>query len=275
MDRSDPGFAGNIERFSGFADLYDRFRPQPPALLSSLLPQLAQVTHPQRVVDLGSGTGLSSRYWAAYARQVIGIEPTADMRRQAEAYQAAHPGFENVTYQEGYSHQTGLPAACAQIVTCAQALHWMEPQTTFEEARRILQPGGVFAAFDYDWPPTTGSWQADAAYEACMEQVRACERQTPQPAPVRRWEKEQHLARMQASGCFRYVKEVVLHHLDEGNAERLVGLLLSQGGVMSMLKAGYTEAQLGIVEFRQVAERTLGAEPYPWLWSSRLRYGIV
>jgi hypothetical protein len=32
------------------------------------------------------------------------------------------------------------------------------------------------------------------------------------------------LARMQQSGCFRFVRECLLHHQDQGGAERIVGI---------------------------------------------------
>jgi hypothetical protein len=155
----------------------------------------------------------------------------------------------------------------------------MDPTGTFTEAKRILVPGGVFAAFDYDWPPTTGSWQADQAYQACLatvsriekERAQAAENSLPRP---RSWAKEQHLQRMAQSGCFRYTKEIVLHHLDPGNADRLVGLALSQGGLMSLLKQGLTEADLGVHTLREVAARELGDTPHEWVWSSRVRLGI-
>jgi SAM-dependent methyltransferase len=271
MSDKDNHFAGNIERFSGFADLYDRYRPSPPELLSTVITGWAGLEHLQLVVDLGSGTGLSTRYWAGKAGHVIGIEPTADMRRQAEAQTLAG----NVTYREGFSHETGLPDHGAQVVSVSQALHWMEPQATFREAARILEPGGVFAAYDYDWPPTTSNWEAEVAYTACMQRVRECEVVYENPTPLRSWDKSQHLERMQASGCFRYVKEIVLHQVDQGNAERLVGLLLSQGGVMTLLKAGYSEAQLGIDQFRKAVHRALGPQPQTWYWSSRVRLGVV
>ena len=106
----------------------------------------------------------------------------------------------------------------------------MEPQATFQEAKRILQPGGVFAAYDYDWPPTTPQWAADAAFSTCMAQMRQLEKARRVSDSLKAWDKSEHLARMQASSCFRYVKEIVVHHLDSGNADRLVGLLgLFQG----------------------------------------------
>jgi len=259
-----PDFSANIDRFTGFADHYDKFHPQPPAALAVLLCKLAKTPHPRLVVDLGSGTGLSTRYWADKAKQVIGVEPNFDMREQAKVQSEAG----NVTYREGFSHQTGLPDHCAQIVTCSQALHWMEPQSTFEEARRILVPGGVFAAFDYDWPPTTSNWEADAAYEVCCVQIKVVESlQTASPT-LQRWHKDEHLSCMTSSGCFRFTKEIVLHHTEPGNAERLVSLLLSRGSVMTLIKSGLNEAELGIDVFRQRVQVALGDEPATWYWSS-------
>jgi predicted TPR repeat methyltransferase len=57
------------------------------------------------VVDLGSGTGLPTRYWSDKAKQIIGIEPTDDMRRQVQALTQV----KNISYRDGISHQTGLP----------------------------------------------------------------------------------------------------------------------------------------------------------------------
>jgi ubiquinone/menaquinone biosynthesis C-methylase UbiE len=266
-------FHPTIERFSGFAGLYDQYRPKPPAILAELLSVVAGTRTPELVVDLGCGTGLSTRYWADKAQQVIGIDPSPDMLRQAEQVTQAA----NIAYRAGYSHATGLPDGCATLVTCSQSLHWMEPQATFDEARRICRPGGVFAAFDYDWPPTTTSWEADQTFTECMArvwQVEDAQRDGPQ-AKLLRWEKEEHLQRMQASGCFRYAKEVVIHHIEPGNAERLVGLALGQGSTAGLLKQGFSEQALGLDLLAAVAERTLGDAMQPWYWSSRIRFGVI
>jgi SAM-dependent methyltransferase len=69
---------------SGFAEHYDRYRPRPPLALLELLPPLAGVERPSLVVDLGSGTGLSSRFWAERAERVTGVEPNEAMRTFAE-----------------------------------------------------------------------------------------------------------------------------------------------------------------------------------------------
>jgi len=67
------------------------------------------------VIDLGSGTGLSTAIRAEWARRVIGIEPLAAMRRAAEArYQ-----FPHVAFRDGSAQATGLPDGAAAVVTCA------------------------------------------------------------------------------------------------------------------------------------------------------------
>ncbi len=269
MENND--FSANIERFSGFGDLYDRYRPNPPAVLADILTRLADTPQPDLVVDVGCGTGRSTRYWSGIAKQVIGVDPTEDMRRTAESL--THDP--TISYREGFSHATGLPDQCAQIITCVQSLHWMDPLPTFAEAQRILQPGGVFAASTYDWPPTTGSWEADLAFTRCWNHANRLGEEVESVRRVRRWDKANHLSKMVESGSFRFTKEIAIHQIEEGNAERLVGLLISQGAVMSLIKAGMVESELGIDVLRETAQRTLGNTPRPWYWTARVRIGVV
>lgn len=261
-------FAGNMQRFTGFGSLYDSVRPTPPPALAALLTLIAGAPL-QQVIDLGSGTGLSTRFWAGHAASVIGVEPTASMREEAES----HP-LDNVRYIEGFSHATSLPPACADLVTCSQSLHWMEPTGTFREAARILRPGGVFAASDFDWPPVTASWEVDAAYQKCMDLGRQLEQDLGLTHDLQQWDKPGHLARMRDSGQFRYTRECLLHSEDEGDAERLVGLFKSQGFVMTLLKKGLTESELLIDDLRQVATQHFANAKVPWSWSMRVRIGI-
>ncbi len=265
-----PYIAANIERFMGFAEQYDAYRPSLPSAIVEMLTQLARTPRPRRVVDLGSGTGLSARIWAERADAVIGVEPSDDMRRQAMARSA---DFGNVHYQKGLSTATGLPDGCADIVTASQSLHWMEPTGTFTEVARLLRPGGVFAAIDNDWPPTL-DWEAQALDEAFMRSAARLSAEGGYERDVKKWRKEEHLERMKASGRFRYTTEVAAHHVEQGNAERMVGLALSQGVIQTLLKAGLTEEQIGVPAFRAEAKRIIGDAPRPWYFVYRVRIGI-
>jgi SAM-dependent methyltransferase len=260
--------AANATRFSGFADLYDDARPTPPAQLAPLLASYAEVGRPELVVDLGSGTGLSTRWCAPWADRVVGVEPSDDMRRAAQEQPLA-----NVEYVAGFSHATGLPDRGADVVVAVQALHWMEPDPTFVEVARILRRGGVFAALDCDWPPSIGNARAEAAWQRCRAACRAAEAEV-EPG-VRRWAKERHLERMTGSGAFTWTREVVLHTVERGDADRFVDLLRSQGDLQTVLKHGYTEEQLGVTAFRDECTAAVGTGPRDILFTYRVRLGIT
>jgi SAM-dependent methyltransferase len=265
--------AANVERFMGFAERYDAYRPRPPQALVATLSQLARAPRPALVVDIGSGTGLSTLIWAEHAERVVGVEPSADMRRQAAARAAALPA-PSVEFRDGYGLATGLPDACADIVTCSQSFHWMEPAPTLAEIARILRPGGVFAAYDCDWPPTIDP-EIDAAYHACMQQSAAAEQARGLSRDVRAWDKREHLEHIRASGHFHLAKEILFHHVEFGGVERLVGLEMSQGRLAALLKAGASEDEIGITQLRAAAQRILGDAIVPWHWSYRARVGVV
>jgi SAM-dependent methyltransferase len=160
---------GNPGRFSGFADIYDANRPSPPDELGPLLASYANVAAPA-VVDIGSGTGLSSRWAATWAGSVVGVEPSDDMRTVAESRPTR-----SVTYRKGLSDRTGLPEGSADVVLAVQAMHWMEPGPTLAEVARVLRPGGVFAVLDADWPPVAGVARAEEAWAALHRRIRVFE----------------------------------------------------------------------------------------------------
>src|SRR5438093_4373845 len=66
-----------------FAQVYDAYRPVPPDDLLAILALVARTDRPQLVVDLGSGTGLSTRVWAERADEVVGVEPNPRMVERA------------------------------------------------------------------------------------------------------------------------------------------------------------------------------------------------
>ena len=251
---------------SGFAEGFDANRPSPPADLLDVLCVEAQAERPVLVVDLGSGTGLSTRPWAERADEVVGVEASPEMREQAEAATAAG----NVRFVQAYAQATGLPDGVADIVTCSQAFHWMEPEPTLAEAARILRPGGLFAAYDYDWPPVV-HWEVEAAFEEMLRRGRVGRR----PDGDRmRYSKDGHLNRIKASGHFRYAREIVLQSHERGTAGRIVGMALSLGPLTVQLQNGTTEEEIGLADLRAKAERALGDREVDIYLGYRVRLGV-
>lgn len=69
----------NADRFTGFANVYESARPSVPLYPVQMVVNYFDKT-PDRVVDLGCGTGLSTLIWKEHAKEVVGIEPSDDMR---------------------------------------------------------------------------------------------------------------------------------------------------------------------------------------------------
>ena len=292
----------NAQRFSGFADLYDAVRPVPPMVLAEVITSYAG-GRPATVVDLGCGTGLSTRWAAGWASEVIGIEPSDDMLVRA----AAATGQPNVRYAAGWSNATQLPDGCADVVLAVQALHWMEPNGTFAEVARLLRPGGVFAALDCDWPPSVGDARAERAWHRARATVATHERRLAgweepgvQPLPsaspqtdvlrpadprdaaaavtilddVQFWHKGEHLGRMVDSRQFHHCVEIAALGEERGNADRFIQLFKSQGDYQALQRRGLDDAALGVDTFGAEVREILGQTERPFWFTYRARVGV-
>jgi ubiquinone/menaquinone biosynthesis C-methylase UbiE len=259
-----------VERFTGFADIYDRYRPDPPEALRDLLCDYTHMKTPEVVIDLGCGTGISTRYWSARAKYVVGIDPTADMLNQARVQTSST----NTVYVGGFSQQVGLKNNCADILTISQAFHWMEPVSTLAEVARILRPGGVLAVYDHDDFPILPVWEMELALRAYWDTSHALDQVYQINAHVPRWPKSEHLKVIQSSGHFRFTREVHLHQVVLGNAEQLIGYARSYGYLQSLLKRGASADEIGLSGLEKSARHILGDELKPWYWTTRVLIGI-
>jgi SAM-dependent methyltransferase len=203
----------------------------------------------------------------------VGIEPLPEMLAVAR-HRVTAP---NVEFLEGFAHDTGLPAACADIVSCTQSFHWMDSEPTLAEVVRILPPGGVFAAVDYDGPASI-DWEVEAAGIRFVERARRFRNELDIHVgadEARFWPKTGHLDALEESGRFLYVKEALLHSVGHGSAEQYVEWTINQVvDYLAELRAhGVSDDELGLTEFRDAAERIIGRDGR-WFVGFRVRLGI-
>lgn len=119
---------------------YAAARPTYPSeLFDTLDTLLAHRLDGADVVDIAAGTGISSRQLAERGARVVAVELSAAMLAELAA---ASPGVRPV---QGSAHALPLAEASADLVTVAQAWHWMDPGLALAEIRRVLRPGGVLA----------------------------------------------------------------------------------------------------------------------------------
>jgi SAM-dependent methyltransferase len=253
---------------AAFAAAYDAFRPHPPTVVLDVLETHAG-GRPKLVVDLGSGTGLSARAWQDRADRVIAVEGNPAMTRQARLVTTAG----NVELVERLASDTGLAEQGADIVTCAQSFHWMEPQPVLAEAARILRSGGVFAAYDYDVVPVVEP-RVDAAFAAHVAARSQARARLGIEAGAASWPKHQHIDQIRACPAFGFAREVHCHGRWTADAEQLVGLAHSIGGPVELFGDAAPEVAETLSALARTAHEVLADRPVPALTGYTIRLGI-
>jgi SAM-dependent methyltransferase len=126
----------NRERASSFGDnaeLYDATRPRYP---TALIDELSART-PERVLDVGCGTGILGGALVDRGLSVLGVEPDA---RMAEL--ARHRGL---TVEPGTFEAWEPAARTFDLLVAGQAWHWVDPVEGAQKAARIVALGGRVA----------------------------------------------------------------------------------------------------------------------------------
>ena len=125
----------NEQKFTGKADLYEKFRPGYPDELIDFLYEKARC---EQVADIGAGTGIFTRCLLKKPWNIIAVEPNADMRGILER-------IGGIKVMNAPAESTGLADNSVGLVTAAQAFHWFDEDKFKAECCRVLTKGGRLA----------------------------------------------------------------------------------------------------------------------------------
>ena len=131
-----------IATFDLHSEQYARYRPQYPDMLFRWL-QAAAPNH-LRVWDCATGTGQAAGKLALLFDRVDACDINHSQLEAAER-------LANVFYLECPVEQSPYGDAVFDLITVAQSLHWFDFPRFWPQVERTLKPGGVFAAWGYDW----------------------------------------------------------------------------------------------------------------------------
>jgi SAM-dependent methyltransferase len=128
------------DHFSAVADAYASRRPGYPEGLFAYLAELSQ--HHELAWDCAAGSGQATIPLTRFYRRVVATDVSPAMLERA-------PQHPSVEYRVAPADASHLGPASVDLVTVAQALHWLDLETFYSEADRVLAPGGVLAVWSY------------------------------------------------------------------------------------------------------------------------------
>ena len=146
--------------FTGKSDDYFRFRPSYP---NSAAHWLRAKCSGEKAVDVGAGTGIFTEVLQSCFKEVSAVEPNADMREKFHGF------LPDIVCTDGTGEATGLPDKSIDIITVAQAFHWLDEEKFKQEAIRILRPGGKVAII----------WNSAVQNDFSAARDRVCQKYCP------------------------------------------------------------------------------------------------
>ena len=131
----------NTRKFTGKADVYQKFRPGYPEELYEYLCKNC-LPYGGVAADVGAGTGKFAEGLIKRGIRTYCVEPNEDMARILKENFAGASCFEHIS---SAAEDIALPNASVDLVTAAQAFHWFDKKAFYTCCKRILKSGGAVA----------------------------------------------------------------------------------------------------------------------------------
>lgn len=118
-------------------------------------------------LDVGSGPGVASFPLLQYVDKVIATDASPVMIQPGiESISDKHKGRIEFKVSPGEDLRDVVPkSSSVDVLICAEALHWIKHEPFFQEAARVLKPGGTLAFWGYIEPRFVDFPEADKIYE--------------------------------------------------------------------------------------------------------------
>jgi SAM-dependent methyltransferase len=132
--------------FNEVAVEYDRNRPAYPDALVDQACEVAGITDGDRVLEIGCGTGQLTRSLLARGLRVTALEPGDQLILLAEE-NLKDAG--DVEFIHARLEDTRLPRESYETVFSASAIHWVDPDLSWQKIAEALAPNGTLALLQY------------------------------------------------------------------------------------------------------------------------------
>lgn len=129
-----------IDHFGEQSSEYLLYRPDYPEVLYDYLVDLASKR--DLAWDCATGNGQAAVGLSQHFKQVIGSDINEEQLKVATKKA-------NIEYRCWPADKTGLPDASVDLITIAQALHWLDFDKFYQEVKRVSRFNGIIAAWSY------------------------------------------------------------------------------------------------------------------------------
>lgn len=144
-----------------------------PRALAAKMSRVAELDSARHVLDVGFGYGDQILQWldTTNARRVVGVNIMDVQAHYAAAQLARHPRGQNVSLTIASAGELPLrTGSFDRVIALESAFHFSPRTRFFDEAFRVLEPGGLIATADIvmmpgkriGWPMTT-AWRIPSA----------------------------------------------------------------------------------------------------------------
>lgn len=130
---------------------YAKYRDIYPEQLYQALHELGVGRKGQRVLDIGTGTGVLPRHMARRGAQFTGLDFSEEQLGQARALTQA-AGL-SIDYVRGDAHEPPFPAHTFDCITAVQCWQYIDPEQAIPAFQRVLKAGGCLAVVYMAWLP--------------------------------------------------------------------------------------------------------------------------
>ncbi|KRG69676.1 class I SAM-dependent methyltransferase [Pseudoxanthomonas dokdonensis] len=132
------------DHFSALAKAYAASRPTYPEVMYEAISRVVPAS--ARVWEPGCGSGQATLGLAERFAHVYATDPSAALIERHAAVLAPRA---NVSVAVEQAETPSLADNSVGLIAVAQALHWFNRPRFFAECERVLQPGGILAAWTY------------------------------------------------------------------------------------------------------------------------------
>jgi len=150
------------ESFDAVAEDYLRARARYPSKMIDYIVETAGLTPTSRILDVGCGSGQATMEFATRGYEVVAVDPA---QRALDLLAAQCSDGPNVELVHSTLEELDTEPAF-DLIICAQAFHWLDPDTAPGKFRELLKPNGHVMIFWHMQDVSPGSVQADL-YSLC------------------------------------------------------------------------------------------------------------